>query len=98
VGLGRIPKQNLLPFSIDPETVGIDPSQLERHEIEAKLGEAIDEFYRNKEGVFGRDELRYYERIIRLNIVDIQWKDHLQAIDHLKEWINQMGVRPEGPR
>lgn len=84
-------------FSIDPETVGVDPSQLERHEIEAKLGEAIDEFYRNKEGVFGRDELRYYERIIRLNIVDIQWKDHLQAIDHLKEWINQMGYAQKDP-
>jgi preprotein translocase subunit SecA len=42
-------------------------------------------------------DLRYYERIIRLNIVDVQWKDHLQAIDHLKEWINQMGYAQKDP-
>jgi preprotein translocase subunit SecA len=32
-----------------------------------------------------------------LNIVDSQWKDHLQAIDHLKEWINQMGYAQKDP-
>lgn len=84
-------------FSIDPDAIGIDLNQLERHEIEEKLRQALDEHYRNKETVFGQEELRYYERIIRLNIVDVQWKDHLQAIDHLKEWINQMGYAQKDP-
>ena len=84
-------------FALNPEAAGIDTSQLERHEIEEKLRAALDDLYEKKEASFGRDDLRYYERIIRLNIVDTQWKDHLQAIDHLKEWINQMGYAQKDP-
>ena len=84
-------------FSLDLVDYGIDTSLLERHEIEEKILSALQDLYEKKETVFGRDDLRYYERIIRLNIVDVQWKDHLQAIDHLKEWINQMGYAQKDP-
>ncbi|MFN6201711.1 MAG: preprotein translocase subunit SecA [Acidobacteriota bacterium] len=84
-------------FSLDLESTGIDPDQLERHEIEEKVWEAIRRHYQEKEATVGSEAMRYYERIIRLNIVDVQWKDHLQAIDHLKEWINQMGYAQKDP-
>ena len=84
-------------FSLDLESTGIDPDQLERHEIEEKVWEAIRRHYHEKETSVGSEAMRYYERIIRLNIVDVQWKDHLQAIDHLKEWINQMGYAQKDP-
>lgn len=84
-------------FSLDLEATGIDPDQLERPEIEEKVWEAIRRLYHEKETTVGPESMRYYERIIRLNIVDVQWKDHLQAIDHLKEWINQMGYAQKDP-
>jgi preprotein translocase subunit SecA len=84
-------------FGLEPANLTIDFDQLERHEIEEQLRAAIAKSYQEKEEHVGAEALRYYERIIRLNIVDNQWKDHLQAIDHLKEWINQMGYAQKDP-
>ena len=84
-------------FSLDLEEAGIHLGQLERDEIGEKIWQALENIYAEKEQTIGAEAMRYYERIIRLNIVDVQWKDHLQAIDHLKEWINQMGYAQKDP-
>ena len=86
-----------LQFGLEPASLAIDFDQLERHEIEEQVRAAIAKSYQEKEERVGPEAMRYYERIIRLNIVDNQWKDHLQAIDHLKEWINQMGYAQKDP-
>jgi len=86
-----------LQFGLEPASLAIDFDQLERHEIEEQVRAAIARNYQEKEERVGPEAMRYYERIIRLNIVDNQWKDHLQAIDHLKEWINQMGYAQKDP-
>jgi preprotein translocase subunit SecA len=86
-----------LQFALEPASLAIDFDQLERHEIEEQVRATIVKNYQEKEERVGSEALRYYERIIRLNIVDNQWKDHLQAIDHLKEWINQMGYAQKDP-
>ena len=39
--------------------------------------------------------MRYIEKTIMLQVVDTQWKDHLLAMDHLKEGI---GLRGYGQR
>src|SRR5262249_59965389 len=72
-------------------------NNLERDEIRAAIWQKLEQIYAEKETVIGAEAMRYYERIIMLNIVDSQWKDHLQAIDHLKEWINQMGYAQKDP-
>jgi preprotein translocase subunit SecA len=41
--------------------------------------------------------MRTYERIIMLNIIDAQWKDHLLAIDHLKQGIGLVGYGQKDP-
>jgi preprotein translocase subunit SecA len=84
-------------FGLDPDEAGIDLSQLERDEIRSAVWQKLDRMYSDKETMIGVEAMRYYERIIMLNIVDVQWKDHLQAIDHLKEWINQMGYAQKDP-
>src|SRR5262249_2976807 len=70
---------------------------LERDAIRSAIWEKLEQVYSEKEAIIGAEAMRYYERIIMLNIVDSQWKDHLQAIDHLKEWINQMGYAQKDP-
>jgi preprotein translocase subunit SecA len=84
-------------FGLDLDESGIDLNNLERDQIRAAIWQRIDQTYADKEAVIGAEAMRYYERIIMLNIVDSQWKDHLQAIDHLKEWINQMGYAQKDP-
>ncbi len=84
-------------FGLDLDEAGIDLNQLERDEIRSAVWQKLELMYSEKEALVGAEAMRYYERILMLNIVDAQWKDHLQAIDHLKEWINQMGYAQKDP-
>lgn len=84
-------------IGLDLEDAGIDLENLERDEIRTQIWQKLQEMYAEKEAQVGAEAMRYYERIIRLNIVDVQWKDHLLAIDHLKEWINQVGYAQKDP-
>ncbi|MGH9938313.1 MAG: SEC-C metal-binding domain-containing protein, partial [Blastocatellia bacterium] len=91
----RFKVQIAFQFGLDPDEAVMN--NLERDEIRAAIWQKIEQMYAEKEAVVGPEAMRYYERIIMLNIVDSQWKDHLQAIDHLKEWINQMGYAQKDP-
>ncbi|MBO0859146.1 MAG: preprotein translocase subunit SecA [Chloracidobacterium sp.] len=84
-------------FGLDLNEAGVNLNNLERDEIRSAIQQKLEQIYTDKENVIGAEAMRYYERIIMLNIVDSQWKDHLQAIDHLKEWINQMGYAQKDP-
>jgi preprotein translocase subunit SecA len=84
-------------FGLDLDEAHIDLDKLERDEIRQAVWEQLEKDYAEKEQLVGPEAMRYYERIIRLNIVDAQWKDHLMAIDHLKEWVNQVGYAQKDP-
>jgi preprotein translocase subunit SecA len=84
-------------YGLDLDEVEVDLNNLERDQIRSAILEKLEQMYAEKEAMIGAEAMRYYERIIMLNIVDSQWKDHLQAIDHLKEWINQMGYAQKDP-
>ena len=47
--------------------------------------------------MIGADNLREAERIIMLNVIDNQWKDHLLSMDHLKEGIGLRGYGQKDP-
>jgi preprotein translocase subunit SecA len=89
--------QLLYQFGFDAQVEGIPLETLERPEVRGQLWEKLDEEYRTKETLIGAEAMRYYERIIMLNIVDAQWKDHLLALDHLKEGIGLRGYGQKDP-
>ncbi|MBO0719513.1 MAG: preprotein translocase subunit SecA [Blastocatellia bacterium] len=89
--------QVLYQFALDLNEAGIKVEELERDQIRARIWDTLDKMYSDKESLVGPEAMRYYERIIRLNIVDVQWKDHLLAIDHMKEWIHQLGYAQKDP-
>ena len=51
--------------------------------------------YAEKEELIGPELMREMERVIMLNVIDNQWKDHLLSMDHLKEGI---GMRAYGQK
>ncbi|MBA4390678.1 MAG: preprotein translocase subunit SecA [Syntrophus sp. (in: bacteria)] len=57
----------------------------------------VTSFYENKEKEFGEGELRSIERFIVLNSIDTFWKEHLLALDHLKEGIGLRGYAQKDP-
>ena len=66
-------------------------------EIEQKIDDLLVERYDEKESMIGAENLRHAERIIMLNVVDSQWKDHLLSMDHLKEGIGLRGYGQKDP-
>jgi preprotein translocase subunit SecA len=66
-------------------------------EIEDALIEKAHQKYNEKEAVIGSGPMRYHERMIMLQIVDSHWKDHLLAMDHLKEGIGLRGYAQRDP-
>ncbi|MBI2956130.1 MAG: preprotein translocase subunit SecA [Acidobacteria bacterium] len=84
-------------FGLDTRGNGLDPLRLNRDELEAALEEKVKALYGEKERQLGAETLRRLERIIRLQIIDTQWKDHLLTMDHLKEGINLRGYGQKDP-
>jgi preprotein translocase subunit SecA len=70
---------------------------LERGETEEQITDELIARYDEKERMIGPDNLRQAERIIMLNVVDNQWKDHLLSMDHLKEGIGLRGYGQKDP-
>ncbi len=89
--------QMLEQYGIDLDAVGLNPETLDRDSLRDAIWETLKKSYADKEEMVGVEALRYYERFTMLNIVDAQWKDHLLAIDHLKEGINLRGYGQKDP-
>ena len=66
-------------------------------EVRDALLERIGKRYAEKEQAVPPDLLRRVERDIMLQIVDVQWKDHLYSLDHLKEGIGLRGYGQRDP-
>ena len=84
-------------YGIDGDAEGIDFKRLTSEEIEDLIWDKLKAKYAGKEKQIGDEAMRTYERIIMLNIIDAQWKDHLLALDHLKQGIGLVGYGQKDP-
>jgi len=75
----------------------IDATQLNRHELGEAVFEKLRARYDVKEQILGAPAMRYHERIVMLSVLDGLWKDHLLAMDHLKEGIGLRGYAQQDP-
>jgi preprotein translocase subunit SecA len=75
----------------------VDFSELNRHELGETLFEKLGKRFEVKEQILGVDTLRYHERVVMLSTLDGLWKDHLLAMDHLKEGIGLRGYAQQDP-
>ncbi|MBA3806419.1 MAG: preprotein translocase subunit SecA, partial [Acidobacteria bacterium] len=91
----KVQLQSIYDFDADAE--GIDFANSTSEEIEQIIWDKLKVRYALKEGQIGVEAMRTYERIIMLNIIDAQWKDHLLSIDHLKQGIGLVGYGQKDP-
>jgi preprotein translocase subunit SecA len=68
-----------------------------RSEMVEAFGQRIRKLYEDKQGQVGPDAMNMFVRMVMLQIVDTQWKDHLYALDHLKEGIGLRGYGQRDP-
>jgi preprotein translocase subunit SecA len=69
--------------------------EMDRRSAEAEIYDLLLKRYAEKEELIGAELMREMERVIMLNVIDNQWKDHLLSMDHLKEGI---GMRAYGQK
>ncbi len=74
-----------------------DAHLMDRPELDESLAAMARQRYEAKEAEIGPEVMRWYERMIMLQIIDQQWKDHLLALDHLKEGIGLRGYGQRDP-
>ncbi len=72
-----------------------DIARMSRGEVEETILARLESFYQQKQDLVGADIMRQTERMVMLQVIDDQWKDHLLSMDHLKEGI---GLRSYGQK
>jgi len=72
-------------------------AEMDRRQAEAEILDQINKKYQEKEKMLSPDLLRETERMIMLNVIDNQWKDHLLSMDHLKEGIGLRSYAQKDP-
>src|SRR5271163_710528 len=75
----------------------VEATALNRHELGEAVFEKLRARYDIKEQILGAPQMRYHERIVMLSVLDGLWKDHLLAMDHLKEGIGLRGYAQQDP-
>ena len=66
-------------------------------EIKERLVKASDEKVQDKENLYGAEMMRTAEKFIMLQILDQAWKDHLLALDHLRQGIGLRAYAQKDP-
>ncbi len=81
----------LVDTDLDLDKMGID-------ELRDGLIQLVETKYVNKSERLGSELMGMFERDVMLRVVDASWKDHLLALDHLKEGIGLRGYGQRDPK
>ena len=82
-------------YTVDKDTH--DLSQLTREILEDDIYEQLKAEYEKKEASLGPELMREIERNITLQVVDTKWREHLYAMDQLKEGIGLRAYAQKDP-
>jgi len=70
---------------------------MNREEIQKLIFEGVCDVYTKKEAEIGTEQLRKIERMLLMQTIDLKWKDHLYAMDQLKEGISLRSFAQRDP-
>jgi len=84
-------------FSFRWTPPALNEDGLNRARLKERIIEEVKKVYERKEREFGEELIRYLEKVLMLQSIDHHWKDHLLAIDQLKEGIGLRGYGQKDP-
>ncbi len=67
-------------------------------EILARLTRLMDEIYAGKVAQVGAEVFHQFERNVMLQSLDTHWREHLAALDHLRQGIHLRGYAQKNPK
>ncbi|KWC04577.1 preprotein translocase subunit SecA [Burkholderia ubonensis] len=75
-----------------------ESSSISADEILEAVTTAADEQYESKVALVGRESFSAFERSVMLQSVDRLWREHLAALDHLRQGIHLRGYAQKNPK
>jgi preprotein translocase subunit SecA len=75
-----------------------EAEQIDIEDIRATVIEAADTAYQHKVEWIGREGFSQFERMVMLQTLDNRWREHLAALDHLRQGIHLRGYAQQDPK
>ncbi|PKH85598.1 preprotein translocase subunit SecA [Colwellia sp. Bg11-28] len=75
-----------------------DDSKLHEESLREKIITEFEQAYKDKEEAVGVDVLRQFEKAVMLQSLDSHWKEHLSAMDHLRQGIGLRAHAQKNPK
>ena len=75
-----------------------DTKSINDEDILEKVLEAAQTAYRQKVETVGAESWAGFERSVMLQVIDTQWREHLSALDHLRQGIHLRGYAQKNPK
>lgn len=81
-----------------PLQAWLNDSNCTEEDLRQKISNAAEAAYTEKENLVGSSTLRQIEKTLMLQTLDTLWKDHLAAMDHLRQGIHLRGYAQKNPK
>ena len=75
-----------------------EDTKLHEETLREKLLAEVETNYSEKEEQVGADVIRQFEKAVMLQSLDSHWKEHLAAMDHLRQGIHLRGYAQKNPK
>ena len=73
-------------------------TDIDEAKIRERLADVAESAWKRKEELVGPDILRPVERSVMLQTLDHHWREHLAALDHLRQGIHLRGYAQKNPK
>lgn len=75
-----------------------EDDKLYEEKLRERILEEATKLYAHKEELVGKEVLRNFEKAVMLQTLDGLWKEHLAAMDHLRQGIHLRGYAQKNPK
>ncbi|MCU7881921.1 MAG: preprotein translocase subunit SecA [Candidatus Thiodiazotropha sp. (ex Lucinoma aequizonata)] len=75
-----------------------DDGDLHEETLKQKIDQTLLDAYQEKEQLVGEENMRQFEKAMMLQAVDSHWKEHLAAMDYLRQGIHLRGYAQKNPK
>lgn len=73
-------------------------NELHEENLRNKILDELEHLYKQKFDEYGEDLMQEAEKVIMLQVVDREWKEHLSAMDYLRQGIHLRGYAQKNPK
>jgi preprotein translocase subunit SecA len=75
-----------------------EDESLHEEPLRERILQEIEQAYRRKEEMAGSEVMRHFEKAVMLQVLDQGWKEHLAAMDYLRQGIGLRGFAQKNPK